>query len=91
MRIYANLLGNWTDITETGTVADCQNPVTYFTENLSFLEGSTVAECFKCDRIKVYQIPLPSALSPVKQQVVQCVNSLHNVAWGRGRSIEKSL
>ena len=49
MRIYANLLGNWTDITETGTVADCQNPVTYFTENLTFLEALPLPNVLNMD------------------------------------------
>lgn len=53
MRIYANLLGNWTDITDTGTVEDYQNPTTYFKENLWYSEDSTVAECFKYDYINV--------------------------------------
>ena len=43
MRIYANLLGNWTDITESGTVADGKDPVTYFKDNLEFVSDSTVA------------------------------------------------
>ena len=53
MRIYANLIGVWTDITESGTVANSQNPVKYFKENLSFCENSTVAECFKYGYIHV--------------------------------------
>lgn len=39
MRIYACLLGEWVDITETATVADCQDPVTYFKENLKYENG----------------------------------------------------
>ncbi len=53
MRIYANLIGNWVDITEDGTVADGKNPILYFKETLSFLENSTVAECFKYGYIHV--------------------------------------
>lgn len=45
MGIYANLLGVWTDVTDSGTVADHQDPVTYFKENLS--------ELFKYDYIHV--------------------------------------
>lgn len=33
-KYYANLLGSWVDITDTGTVDDRQNPSTYFEENL---------------------------------------------------------
>ena len=35
-RYYANLLGNWVDITDTGTVEDDQKPSTYFKEHLSY-------------------------------------------------------
>ena len=51
--IYANLLGNWIDITENGTVEDHQNPLIYFEENLRYTDGSTTAECFKYDYINV--------------------------------------
>ena len=64
MRIYANLLGNWTDITETGTVADCQKPVTYFTEN------STVAECFKYGYIHVQYQGHDYRLHPSMIQII---------------------
>lgn len=50
---YANLLGAWTDITETGTVEDGQSPAKYFEEMLTFREASTVAECFKYGYINV--------------------------------------
>ena len=70
MRIYANLLGNWTDITETDTVADCQKPVTYFTENLTFLEGSTVAECFKYGYIHVQYQGHDYRLHPSMIQII---------------------
>lgn len=52
-RIYANLLGNWVDITEIGTVEDHQNPIIYFEENLRYIDDSTVAECFKYDYINI--------------------------------------
>jgi len=52
-RIYANLLGNWVDITEAGTIEDHQNPSLYFEENLRYVNGSTTAECFKYDYINV--------------------------------------
>jgi len=45
-RIYTNLLGCWTDITETGTVEDYQNPSVYFEENLHYSGDSTVADLF---------------------------------------------
>lgn len=52
-RIYANLLGEWIDITDVGTVEDYQNPRTYFEENLYFEENSRVAKCFEFDYINI--------------------------------------
>lgn len=52
-RYYANLLGNWTDITDSGTVADGQSPSTYFQEMLTFEKGSNVAKCFEHGYIHV--------------------------------------
>ena len=52
-RIYANLLGEWVDITEVGTVADNKDPRTYFEENLKYIDGSHVAECFEYDYINI--------------------------------------
>ena len=48
-RIYANLLGEWVDITEEGTVQDHQNPSVFFEENLIYEPGSKVAMCFEYD------------------------------------------
>ena len=50
---YVNLLGNWTDITDEGTVEDRQKPSTYFEEWLRYLNGSKVAECFEYDYINI--------------------------------------
>lgn len=52
-RIFANLLGKWTDITDTGTVEDYQDPLSYFEENLRYADDSTVAECFKYGYINI--------------------------------------
>lgn len=52
-RIYANLLGEWIDITEDGTVEDHQDPSTYFQENLVYEPGSKVAKCFEYDYINI--------------------------------------
>ena len=53
MRVYANLLGVWTDVTDNGTVADHQDPVTYFKEMLAYEESSKTAEAFEFDYINV--------------------------------------
>ena len=45
-RYYANLLGNWIDITDTGTVADHQDPDIYFKENFYCKHGSNMQVCF---------------------------------------------
>lgn len=70
MRVYANLLGDWIDITETGTVADFQSPITYFQENLTFMESSTVAECFKYGYINVQYNNHNYRLHPSMIQIV---------------------
>ena len=52
-RIYANLLGEWVDITEAGTVEDHQDPLTFFNEHLTYSKGSKVAKCFEYDYINI--------------------------------------
>lgn len=70
MRIYACLLGEWVDITETGTVADGQNPVKYFNEHLYYLGDSRYAECFKYDFIHVQYQGRDYRINPVFIQIV---------------------
>lgn len=70
MRIYACLLGNWVDITDTGTVADYQNPVTYFKENLRYNEGSRYAECFRYDYIHIQYQGKDYRINPAFIQIV---------------------
>ena len=70
MRIYANLAGTWTDITDTGTVADGQSPTIYFAENLTFAEGTNVAECFKYGFIHVQYHGHDYRLHPSMIQIV---------------------
>ena len=53
MKIYANLLGTWTDITNSGTVQDNANPVEFFKENLKYNNEISKFECFKYDWINV--------------------------------------
>ncbi len=52
-RYYANLLGNWIDITDSGTVADHRNPSKYFEEMYRFKDGSKTPECFEYGYIHV--------------------------------------
>ena len=70
MQIYANLLGTWTDITDTGTVADHQNPVTYFSENLTFNESEHLPECFRYNYIHVQYQGHDYRLHPSMIQIV---------------------
>lgn len=70
MRIYANLLGTWTDITDTGTVADNQNPVKYFKENLTFDDNSKVAKCFEFGYVHVQYQNKDYRLAPEHFQFV---------------------
>jgi len=69
-RIYANLLGVWTDITETGTVADFQNPSVYFEENLTYEAGSKVAKCFEYGYIHVQHNGKDYRIHPSMIQIV---------------------
>lgn len=70
-RIFANLLGNWTDITDLGTVEDHQNPTTYFEENLRYTADSTVAECFKYGYINVQYNGTNYRIHPSCIQIVE--------------------
>lgn len=69
--IYANLLGEWVDITDTGTVEDHQPPLVYFEENLCYIGGSTVAECFKYDYINVQYNGANYRIHPSCIQIVE--------------------
>lgn len=68
-RYYANLLGNWTDITDTGTVEN-QNPYIYFEENLTYPNGSKVAKCFEYDYINVQYNGTNYRIHPTMIQIV---------------------
>lgn len=52
-RYYANLLGNWVDITEEGTVENHQHVPTFFEERLEYLNGGKISEYFKYDYINI--------------------------------------
>lgn len=70
-RIYANLLGNWTDITDTGTVEDYKNPSIYFEEELRYIKGSATAECFNYDYIHVQYEGADYRIHPSCIQIVE--------------------
>ena len=53
MRVYANILGNWTDITDDGTVEDYQSPTKYFEEMLTYDKGAKIAKCFEYGYVNV--------------------------------------
>lgn len=78
MRVYANLLGAWTDITEKGTVEAHKDPVTYFKEMLkyedyAFKGTQLVAECFKYDFINVQYKDINYRIHP---SMIQITNEL---------------
>lgn len=70
-RIFANLLGEWIDITDSGTVEDNQNPSAYFKENLCYIDNSTIAECFKYDYINVQYNKANYRIHPSCIQIVE--------------------
>ncbi|MEG0591190.1 MAG: hypothetical protein RR496_06030 [Lachnospiraceae bacterium] len=69
-RIYANLIGNWTDITDSGTVEDCQRPSIYFGEDLTYEDESKVAKCFEYDYIHVQYGGKDYRIHPTMIQIV---------------------
>ena len=60
MRVYANLLGSWTDITDTGTIANQQDPTTY----------SKNAKCFEYDYIHVQYNGVDYRIHPAMIQIL---------------------
>lgn len=52
-RVYANLLGVWTDITDNGTLADHQDPLEYLENALVYDRKTQIAKCFEYDYINV--------------------------------------
>ena len=70
MRVYANLLGSWTDITDTGTIANQQDPTTYFKENLCYLDGSKNAKCFEYVYIHVQYNGVDYRIHPAMIQIL---------------------
>ena len=69
-RTYANLLGVWVDITNTGTVADLQKPAIYFEENLTYEGGSKIAKRFEYDYIHVQYNGKDYQIHPSMIQIV---------------------
>ena len=69
-RYYANLLGNWVDITDSGTVADYQKPSIYFEEHLTYENGSTTAKCFEYDYFHVQYRGIDYRIHPSQIQIV---------------------
>lgn len=70
-RYYANLLGEWVDITTAGTVADHQDPSVYFEERLRYIDGSKVAECFEFGYINVQYQGKNYRIDPSCIQIVE--------------------
>lgn len=69
-RIYANLLGVWTDITDDGTVEDHQDPCTYFEDNLTYEHGKKVAACFEYDYVNIQYGGKNYRIHPTMIQIV---------------------
>lgn len=69
-RIYANLLGTWIDITESGTVEDHQDPLAFFEENLAYNSSSHTAKCFEYDYINIQYENRNYRINPSMIQIV---------------------
>ncbi len=69
-RIFANLIGNWIDITNNATVEDHQDTLTYFNEKLKYDENSYEAECFKYDYVNVQYKGINYRIHPSQIQIL---------------------
>lgn len=67
-RLYANLLGNWTDITDSGYVDGY--PVKEFLQNLHYEEGSFKAAGLEYDYVKIAFGDKEYRINPVMLQIV---------------------
>lgn len=67
-RIYANLLGNWTDITDDGYVNSV--PAKEFIQNLSYEEGSYKAKGLEYDYVEIGFGDKGYRIHPVMLQIV---------------------
>ena len=67
-KYYANLLGEWTDI--TNSMVELVDKHSYFEENLSYPKGSYEAECFKYDYINVQHNNKNYRIHPSQIQIV---------------------
>lgn len=73
MRIYANLIGNWTDITDTGTVFSGHNPVKYFREELlDYANNSKTSKLFEYDYINIEYNGHVYRIHPTQIQIIDC-------------------
>lgn len=70
MRIYANLIGNWTDITNTGTIEN-QDPEVFIEEKLMYSDKSGKADCFKYDYIHIQYGNRDYRIHPSMLQIVK--------------------
>ena len=52
-RIYANLLGVWTDITDEGIVGKDQPAALFFKEHLQYDSDNKKADCFQYDYLRI--------------------------------------
>ena len=67
--IYVCLLGDWIDITEVGTIEN-ENPSKFIEEQLTYVDGSYTAECFKYDYINIQYNNKNYRINPVFIQIV---------------------
>ncbi len=68
-KIYANLIGNWTDITHTGTIEKC-DPLTFISEQLTYKDGDYTAKCFKYDYVNIEYGNANYRIHPSQIQIV---------------------
>lgn len=68
-RIYANLIGNWIDITDTGTIEQ-QDPGSFIEENLYYKSPDRKAKCFEYDYVHIQYEGADYRIHPSMIQIV---------------------
>lgn len=70
MQVYANILGQWTDITNTGTI-DQRDPITYVKEELGHSKNGTDFKSFEYDYVNIEYAEKTYRIHPSMIQIVK--------------------
>ena len=70
-RVYACLVGQWIDITDSATINGKYKPLDYFSRKTMHCEDSLLAECFRYDYIDIHFEKKIYRISPTLIQFVE--------------------